>query len=460
MQQNSSLFPAAATDTSAAARRSAYSLLLIMTIGLVGTTILTGPAVHSVNDQSRWSTIRALVETGSYAIGRRYERADRTYTDQGLVADPAWNTNDKILHPNTFRFYSSKPTLLPTVLAGEYWALHKVLGLDISENRLFVSRTILLTINWLPLLLYLLLFTRLVEQLGTTDWGRVLVVTAACCGTFVTGFSGTLNNHTVAAHGALFAMYQCLRIELDGDRRWWRFLLAGLCLGWTICNELPAAALALGMTLWLFRVSPRLTVTVAVPAMLLPVGAYLCTQYLAVGTIMPTYAHERWYRYKGSFWRHPTGIDRIREPKWIYAAHLLAGHTGILSLTPILLLGWIGMVRTVLSRQDRGTRPGVERRLAQLTSSLTALVFAFYVYRTSNYGGNAAGPRWFIWLAPLWLLTMIPEADRWERHRWQRVLASLLLLVSVGSVLYALANPWRHSWLFWLFHDAGWVRYR
>jgi hypothetical protein len=431
-----------------------------MTIGLVGTTILTGPAVHSVNDQSRWSTIRALVETGSYAIGRRYERADRTYADQGLVADPAWNTTDKILHPNTFRFYSSKPTLLPTVLAGEYWALHKVLGLDISENRLFVSRTILLTINWLPLLLYLLLFTRLVEQLGTTDWGRVLVVTAACCGTFVTGFSGTLNNHTVAAHGALFAMYQCLRIELDGDRRWWRFLLAGLCLGWTICNELPAAALALGMTLWLFRVSPRLTVTVAVPAMLLPVGAYLCTQYLAVGTIMPTYAHERWYRYKGSFWRHPTGIDRIREPKWIYAAHLLAGHTGILSLTPILLLGWIGMVRTVLSRQDRGTRPGVERRLAQLTSSLTALVFAFYVYRTSNYGGNAAGPRWFIWLAPLWLLTMIPEADRWERHRWQRVLASLLLLVSVGSVVYALANPWRHSWLFWLFHDAGWVRYR
>ena len=55
---------------------------------------------------------------------------------------------------------------------------------------------------------------------------------------------------------------------------------------------------------------------------------------------------------------------------------------------------------------------------------------------------------------------MIPEADRWERHRWQRVLASLLLLVSVGSVVYALANPWRHSWLFWLFHAAGWVRYR
>ncbi len=460
MQQNSSLFPAAATDTSAAARRSAYSLLLIMTIGLVGTTILTGPGVHSVNDQSRWSTIRALVETGSYAIGRRYERADRTYTDQGLVAEPGWNTNDKILHPNTFRFYSSKPTLLPTVLAGEYWVLHKVLGLDIRENRLFVSRTILLTINWLPLLLYLLLFTRLVEQLGTTDWGRVLVVTAACCGTFVTGFSGTLNNHTVAAHAALFAMYQCLRIELDGDRRWWRFLFAGLCLGWTSCNELPAAALALTMTLWLLRVSPRLTVTVAVPAMLLPVGAYLYTQFLAVGTIMPTYAHEQWYRYAGSFWRHPTGMDRIREPKWIYAAHLLAGHTGILSLTPILLLGWIGMVRTVLSPRDRRTHPGVERRLAQLTSSLTALIFAFYVYRTSNYGGNAAGPRWFIWLAPLWLLTMVPEADRWERHRWRRVLASLLLLVSVGSVVYALANPWRHSWLFWLLHDAGWFRYR
>jgi hypothetical protein len=400
------------------------------------------------------------VETGSYSIGRRYERPDRTYTDRGLVAEPGWDTPDKVMHPNTRRFYSSKPTLLPTLLAGEYWVLHRVLGFDMTANRRAVSRTILLTINWLPLLLYLLLFTRLVEEFGTTDWGRVLVVAAVCFGTFVTGFLGTLNNHTVAAHGALFAIYHCLRIQLDGGGRWWRFLLTGLCLGWTVCNELPAAAFALGLTLWLMRLSPRLTLTVAVPAMLLPVAAYLYTQYLAVGSVVPTYAREEWYRYAGSYWRHPLDLDRARETKWVYAAHLLAGHTGILSLTPILLLGWMGMLRTAVSGAARRSVLAVEHRFAQLTLLLTLLTFAFYVFRTTNYGGVTAGPRWFFWLVPLWLLTMIPEADRWARHRWARRLASLLLLVSVGSVAYALANPWRYSWLFWLFKGAGFISYR
>ncbi len=365
------------------------------------------------------------------------------------------------MHPNTRRFYSTKPMLLPTLLAGEYWVLRNLAGWDIAIDRLAVTRTILFTINWLPFLLYLVLFARLLDRIGTTDWGRLFVFTAACFGTFVSSYLVSLNNHTIAATGALFAVYHVLRIQLDGDHRWWRFAAAGLCAGWTACNELPSAAFAAGLLLWLVRLSPGRALRIALPALLLPVAAYLWTQYLAFGSVIPTYARTEWYLYPGSYWRQPWGVDRADESTLVYAGHLLVGHTGILSLTPVLLLGWIGMVRTA----SRGTPlrapdPAAPlRELSWLALAVTLVTFAFYVAATNNYGGGTFGPRWFFWLIPLWLLTMVPEADRWAGRPWLRRAACVLLAISIASTTHALANPWRHSWLFAWMQSRGWIAY-
>jgi hypothetical protein len=437
-----------------------YALLLLIAASIGGSRILTVPGAFSVNDQSRWLTVRALVETGSYSIGHKLLIPDGTYHDFGIVTEPGWDTVDKVMHPTTQRMYSSKPTLLPTVVAAEYWLLRKVLHLRLSRDRRTVTSTILFTVNWLPFVFYLLLLARLIERLGTTDWGRLFVFATASFGTFVSGFLGSLNNHTVAAHGALFALYQCLCIHLDDDRRPSRFLLAGLFAGWTMCNELPAILLAGGLMLWLLYLSPRNTLRFALPALLLPVVAYFVTQYLAVGSIVPTYARESWYRFPGSYWNDPTGIDRADEPKLLYACNLLVGHTGILSLTPVLLLGWIGMVRTSRrGAESMGNENTARRILAQLTLTLTIVTFVFYVIRTHNYGGITAGPRWFFWLVPLWLLTMLPEADRWAHGRRRRQLAALLLALSIGSASYALSDPWQHSWLFTWLQDRGIISY-
>jgi hypothetical protein len=451
----------AGTEPGANVRRACYALLLTVAASVIGARLLA-PLSFSVNDISRWATIRALVETGSYSLGRRYPLPDGTHQDRGFVAETGWKTVDVVMNPNTGRFYSSKPALLPTVLAGEYWVLRHGLDWRIARERGLVSRTILFTINWLPFLIYLVLFARLVERLGTTDWGRLFVFSTACFGTFVSGFLATLNNHTVAASGALFALYQCLRIHLDNDRRWWRFLLAGLTAGWTACNELPAVALAAGLMAWLLFLSRRDTLRFALPGVLLPVAAYLYIQYEVFGSVVPTYAREELYQFAGASLENPIGIDAANEGKLLYAFNFLAGHTGILSLTPALLLGWIGMVRT--AAVDRGERADVAARqvrhvLAWLTLALTIVTFAFYVGRTNNYGGGTSGPRWFFWLVPLWLLTMLPEADRWGRERWKRGLAYLLLAVSVGSATYSLANPWRHSWLFTLLEDWNIISY-
>jgi hypothetical protein len=436
-----------------------YALLIVVAAGIVGARILTAPGAFSGNDRSRWATIRALVETGSYSIGYREESPDRGYRDFGIVTQPGWESVDIVMDPATRRFYSSKPTLLPTLLAGEYWFLRNALNWNLRRDRLAVSRTILITINLVPFVLYLLLFARLIERLGTTDWGRLFVFTTACFGTFVSAFLGSLNNHTVAAMGALFAVYHCLRIHLDDDRRRSRFVLAGLFAGWTLCNELPAAALACGLMLWLVRLSPRDALRLALPAMLLPVAMYLLTQYLALGSVIPTYAHKTWYGFAGSYWLHPAGIDRTGEHKLAYAVNLLVGHMGILSLTPALLVGWIGMVRTTMRSHRDGIEGSPARILSSLTLALTVVTFAFYVIRTDNYGGLTAGPRWFFWLVPLWMLTMVPEADRWAVDQRRRRIAWGLLAVSVGTASHALTNPWQESWLFLLFRDWGFISY-
>src|SRR5207244_5490578 len=108
-------------------------------------------------------------------------------------------------------FYSSKPPLLPTLLAGEYWLIEKLTGWTIDKEPWKVIVPILLTVNVLPFIVYLILLARLLEQYGTTDWGRLFTFATACFGTFINTFSTSLNNHTLAAFTTLFAIYPLLR---------------------------------------------------------------------------------------------------------------------------------------------------------------------------------------------------------------------------------------------------------
>jgi hypothetical protein len=454
------------------------------------------------NDRSRWATIRALVDEGTYVIGWRVERSadPKDYADYGIMTENGWQTLDKVLNPREHplyegeayprwkAFYSSKPPLLPTLLAGEYWLLRHGLGWSITDKdgRWLVVRTILITINWLPMLVYLVLLSRLAERLGTTDWGRLYVIAAGAFATYLTPFAIVLNNHTIAACTALFALYPALKVWEPALARGSRlnFLVAGLFAGFTATCELPAAAFLAGLFLLLLARSPGRTLLFFVPAALLPIAGLLLTNYLAIGDIVPAYSKldSPWYQHEGGYWRpDPTkrGIDWAwqKEGKAAYAFHLLLGHHGLFSLTPIWLLALVG-IALVLLRQDEeshagfwtgrilGRSPGRGAELvvvSALTLFLTVVVLGFYLFvanrMSNNYGGMTSGPRWFVWLTPFWLLTLLPAADRLGARRWGRVLGYALLGLSVLSVSYPAWNPWRHPWLYNFFESQGWVRY-
>lgn len=445
-------------------RRFVYVLLIAIAGGLGAASICRVEPLLSANDRSRWATVRALVEYDTWQIDE-------------VIADPQWDTIDKVRHED--HFYSTKPALLPVIVAAVYRSVNWVTdlfdgeapdertarkhdGWTLADETAETTRAILIIVNLLPWLAALVVMAAIGERYAQQDMTRVFLVAAASLGTILTSFLVTLNNHLIAVVCLVFALYPAMRIVIDGERRWWLFALCGFFAALTCTMDLPAALFGLLIFGLLFWKSPKPTLLFFGTAALIPLVAYFYTNYLATGGWKPFYAYygtdKYEYVYKGvpSYWKNPTGIDANDEPPWLYFLHCTIGHHGIFSLTPIFLLsvaGWIGL------------RKWGNRKLAPflwLGLILTLAVLGFYMSRTQNYnyGGNTAGLRWTFWLIPFWLIAMIPVVDRFAQARWFRGVLGAMLLISVFSATYSLANPWRPPWLYQLMARWEWIDYR
>lgn len=396
----------------------------------------------SANDRSRWCTVWSLAERGTFQIDE-------------IIRRPGWNTIDKVLKDG--HFYSSKPPVLTVGVAGLYWLLKQVAGMDLVKNPHATVHTILLLINLLPFGISLILLTRLVERHARHDLTRIFLVVTAAFGTFLSTFLNTFNNHTVAANCVLWSLCAALRILSSGERRWYWFAVSGFFAAFAVVNEFPAAIFlaALGMLL-LYR-DWRLTAAAFVPGALIPIVLHFGLTLLQTGGWKPFYAGfgTPLYNYQGSYWLNPQGIDRNLDPPWLYFVHCLVGHHGIFSLTPVFLISLWGWLR-------RPSSIARDLRAIHYVSLLcTVTVIGFYMTRTAqyNYGGVTSGLRWTFWLTPLWLWSMIPALDAGLARPWLRRICLGLLAVSVFSVSYPWNNPWTHPWLFQSLEQAGWIDY-
>ena len=417
----------------------------------------------SGNDRSRWDTIRSLVEQGTYEIDK-------------IQAQNGWDTIDMVQHVGRDgqpHLYSSKPTLLTTLLAGEYWLIYRLTGALLGEHPYEVGRFMLVTINVVPLAIMFLLLARLVDRWGRSDWGRVLVMAAATLGTFLTTFAIVLNNHVTAAVTALVAIYAAARIWYDGRRELRYFVLAGLMAALTAADELPALSFLVALTVGLLWKAPRQTLIGFLPPALLVTAGFFGTNYLAHQSLRPAYMHrsdtdptDNWYHFNytrngrviPSYWSNPNNpIDRGEPSVAKYAFHALIGGHGIFLLTPIWLLAIPGIFLLGWGRNYR------LRDLAPLIGSVTVVCLAFYIFLVKpldrNYGGMSSGFRWVFWMAPLWLLAALPAADWLATTRWRRGVGYVLLALSVLSASYPTWNPWISPWLSNFFIYIGWAKF-
>jgi hypothetical protein len=456
-------------DRLAQLRWGVYSILIAVAVGNMAGRLLAVNSVDrtgarqrpflSANDRSRWLTVRALVERGTYAIDY-------------VLSEPNWDTIDMVRHrgrDGQLHYYSSKPPLLATLVAGEYWLIHRVTDWTLAEHPYEIDRIVLATVNIVPLAVMYVLLAKLVERFGTTDWGRMYVMGAAALGTFLTTFAVSLNNHVVAAVCAAIALYAVVRIVDDGERRWRYFVLAGLAATFVAADELPALSLVAmigGLLLWR---APRETLVAFVPGVLVVVGAFFYTNYQAHGSWLPPYMHrsttdasDNWYDYtytvngqeRPSYWLDRQGIDRGEPSKGTYALEVLMGHHGVFSLSPIWLLTVWGALIWLRSEDE------ARRELAWLAGALSIVCLVFYIalrpQEDRNYGGMTSGFRWMFWFTPLWLVVMLPAADRMAQSRFRKAAALALLAMSVLSVSYPTWNPWTHPWIYQWMRWCGW----
>ena len=428
------------------ARRFAMLLIIVVSSAMSFTQIVQSIPLQSANDRSRWSTVWSLVERGTYQIDE-------------IDAAPGWGTIDKVRHEG--HFYSSKPPLQSTLVAGVYWCVKRITGWNLTDRTADVSRLILLLVNWLPRVLSLIVTAMLVERYARRDFGKLFVLAVASWGTLLGPFTSSLNNHAPAAICVVLAMYPLLRVLSDGDHRKRFFVLSGFFSAATFTLELPAAVTVVVFGALLLKANPKRTLTLFVPAALIPIVAFVALNGVVTGTLSPfysSYGSDKYlYEHEGipSYWKNPQGLDRNLDSPLMYFVHCTIGHHGMLSLTPVWLLTLIGWLGWRLWQECH------LRTMLLVGAGLTAAVFGFYLTRTQNYnyGGNSVALRWMLWLVPMWLIAMIPVCDAWGSRRGFQIFASSLLTMSVVSASLPGSNPWQSTWLLTLMEKWKWVDY-
>jgi len=477
----------------------------------------------SANDRSRWNTIRVLVEP-DMRVQRALMLPDGTESTETVwyAIDKAqsvrgWDTIDMVKHNNAAaeisfgdavsqasaeiigqvtRFiekvsgsqqgdeavendlpkqpddeafgqiapghlYSSKPPLLPTLMATPYALMHWASDgkLSLEKEPFLIVRVTLVIFNLLPLVLCWILLSRMIERFGTTNWGRVFSVAFICFGTMLSTFAITLNNHIPGMVSVTIALYCAVRIVYDKETRWRYFVFAGLFSAFAVACEKPALLFFCLIGLWLFWNQWKRTLLIFLPAALFVASAFFATNYIAHKTFLPAYSQQDWYFYQyerggrilDSYWKNPQGLDRGEECRGTYIFHSTVGHHGLFSLTPVWALSLIGLGLWLFDRRYWMMAAGM--------LLMSVVVLAFYMslpLELRNYGGNTSALRWMFWLAPLWSVALVAAADQFSRNGFTRAVALACLLVSAMSVAYPIWNPWTMPWTFNLMQYVGW----
>ncbi|HQX52939.1 MAG TPA: hypothetical protein PLR25_23665 [Planctomycetaceae bacterium] len=440
----------------------AERLLILVATALVLAAILRAEPLQSANDRSRWATVWSLVERGTFQIDEidYYAR---------------WSTIDKVRYrasdSEPWHFYSSKPPLLSTIVAGMYWVERWTLGYGLFNHTAFVTRLLLLIVNGLPFWFALRSLCRCLILLGASLPARLFVVAVAGFGSLLNPYLTSLNNHTPAAACAMLAITAAAQIlagrsagKLSSDHagNGWAFAVLGFFAALTCCFELPAALLGVLSFVLVVIVNRKRAFLWYVPAAVVPLAAFFITNWMATGGVKPfyaTYGTETYvYEHNGipSYWMHPRDLDANQESTPVYLFHCLLGHHGLLSLTPVLCLAIVGWVVTLQRNND-----AVRKLLILSGAMLTLATLSFYLTRTQNYnyGGNSVGLRWMLWLTPFWWISIAPAVER-IRSRVAGIVCGMLLLVSIVSVSWSMDRPWRPSWLYEQMESLGWINYR
>lgn len=387
---------------------------------------LQDASLENANTGSRYATIESLVDYGTYHIDKsRY----RGTIDKKKVGK---------------HFISSKPPALPTYAAGTYWVFQKLTGKTIAKNEGAVVWFVSLCTGWLAHLIFLIYLYRLSKLLLQRQLAIIGTVAVGCFAYLGVAYATAINNHSIGASIALVGLYYAYRVRRGHDAGLRHWVYSGLCFGFLTAVDLPSGALMAAALVYLGLHDWRKTLLLFCPALLPGLAAQVLINYHITGSLTPAYDNPELKNFAGNYFRtRRSGIDALDEPKHVYAFHVLLGHHGLFSMTPLYVFSLWELIRSL---RKRALRPEA------LVIGVTCLVItAFYIYRTRNYGGWCVGMRHLVPIMPLLLLYFGLWLDRVRLTR--TVFASVLVAFSVSAfhVQDGLGSPFQFSvWHNWL----------
>lgn len=285
-------------------RRSIYHVIVLVALAVAAGRIAVvtssegDTAFLSANDRSRWCTIASLVEHGTYEIDKQIAIVNPVHRHRR-----PWQTIDKVRHVGADgkqHYYSSKPPLLPTMIAGVYKLVHVATGMTLSEHPIYVARIVLALVNLPMLAIFFYATIGCIEWIGRSHWGRLFLAFATCFGTMLLPFSVSLNNHLPAAMATAAALwlyiYAAKRITRPGDGAstrvsTWIWIAGGISAAFAAANELPALSM-MGLWLVLFALLNRSSIVPFAIGVVIVAVAFFGTNWIAHESLRPPYAHR------------------------------------------------------------------------------------------------------------------------------------------------------------------------
>ncbi len=254
--------------------------------------------------------------------------------------------------------------------------------------------------NVLPGLLLLLLVWRVADRFEP-GYGAAAAVTLGL-GTLVLPLSTLLFSHVFTAFLG-FAAFTLMLKERDGPANPWLLGAAGITMGYAVASEYPLFFVAL--VLGLFLLSRRDALTPL--GITTRAGAYIVGGLIGIAPLLlyNHYAFGSWTHLAYSnIPRQQQGFFGIGAPSFTVLATLLFDSRGLLTISPVLILGLLGTI--VL--YNRG------KRAEALT--IGGICLCYVGYNSGYYlpfGGGFMGPRFLTTMLPFLAVPLGIAYKRW-----------------------------------------------
>src|SRR5690606_16756258 len=125
-----------------------------------------------------------LIRVVDDGVTKYYGPIDADIGPGDLLYMPPFPTIDMVKIGENY--YSSKPPLLPTILAGIVWIVQKISGQTFSENPWLMMRTTLIIAQVIPLMAFVWIVGRYVRGMTDSPYVHGFCVAVAAFATYLT----------------------------------------------------------------------------------------------------------------------------------------------------------------------------------------------------------------------------------------------------------------------------------